>query len=98
MLSHRPRRWTNIKPTLIQCLVFAGMAASLRSDPVSHPRWCFVIGSDDFSVPAASTLSNAVSDSSFSTLLDQRLVLYDADGHQQQVRLSTPVSVYSIST
>ena len=26
MLAHRLRRWLNIKPTLVQCLVFAGLS------------------------------------------------------------------------
>ena len=29
MLAQRRRRWANIKPTLIQCLVFADITAKL---------------------------------------------------------------------
>ena len=28
MLAHRLRRWANIKPALVQCLVFTGMGSS----------------------------------------------------------------------
>ena len=28
MLAHRLRRWPNIKPTLFQCVVFAGESAT----------------------------------------------------------------------
>ena len=31
MLGQRRRRWTNVKPTLFQCLVFAGMLVFSRA-------------------------------------------------------------------
>ena len=31
MLGHRLRRWPNIKPTLFQCIVFAGLSLILKT-------------------------------------------------------------------
>ena len=43
MLGHRLRRWPNIKPTLFECLVFAGIANLCKSDifpfiSLNHPE------------------------------------------------------------
>ena len=41
MFAHRLRRWTNIKPALVQRLVFAGICSAIHASLFDFISFCF---------------------------------------------------------